>query len=56
MIDAIFDPNAHKKFESIYNEMKTRFTAPLFGKKKETKSKSAKNNTTNNAPTLFPEE
>lgn len=56
MIDAVFDPKKHKTFESMYNEMKSRFTAPLFGKKKENRINSAKKNKSNNAPTLFTEE
>lgn len=56
MIDAVFDPKKHKTFESMYNEMKSRFTAPLFGKKKENRINSAKKNRSNNAPTLFTEE
>lgn len=46
MIDAIFDPCKYKSFESLYKEMKTRFTAPWFGKK------SNKDNSSN-IPTLF---
>ncbi|MDR3047481.1 MAG: hypothetical protein LBU51_07725, partial [Bacteroidales bacterium] len=38
MIEAIFEPQKHTTFESKYNEMKSRFTAPLFGKKKNNKS------------------
>jgi hypothetical protein len=57
MIDAIFDPQKYKTFESKYNEMKSRFTAPLFGKKKDSRTKNGKKNTkSNNAPTLFTEE
>lgn len=55
MIDAIFDPHKHKTFESMYTEMKSRFTAP-FGKKKENRAKNAQKNKSNNAPTLFTEE
>jgi hypothetical protein len=46
MIDAIFDPCKYKTFESLYKEMKTRFTAPLFGKK-------TNKDNSNNTPTLF---
>lgn len=56
MIDAIFDPLKHKTFESMYKEMKSRFTAPSFGKKKETRAQKAKKDKSNNAPTLFTEE
>jgi len=34
MIEAIFDPEKHKTFESKYLEMKSRFMAPSFGKSK----------------------
>ncbi len=55
MIEAIFDPCKHKTFESKYNDMKSRFTAPLFGKKKEKKNRNSKNNNSDNSPTLFSE-
>jgi hypothetical protein len=48
MIEAIFDPQKYTIFESKYNEMKSRFTAPLFGKKKNINS--------NNTLPLFPKE
>jgi Ni,Fe-hydrogenase III component G len=55
-IDAIFDPKKHKLFESKYKEIKSRFSAPLFGKNKDSEGKKTKRNIkSNNSPTLFTE-
>ena len=56
MIDAIFDPKKHQLFESKYKEIKSRFSAPLFGKNKDSEGKKTKRNIkSNNSLTLFTE-
>ena len=57
MINSIFDPQKYDRFEAQYNEMKSRFMAPTFGKKKSNKQrKSKREGGVNNILNLFDEE
>lgn len=56
-LGSIFDPQKYDRFEAQYNEMKSRFMAPTFGKKKSNKQrKSKREGGVNNILNLFDEE
>lgn len=54
MIEAIFNPEKYETFEAKYKEMKSRFMAPIFGNKKNKRTKNKrKNNNLNTTPNIF---